>query len=100
MPKVDIGDAEIYYEEAGYGEPIMFVPGLGGGGRFVEHRRVGDFHPGQVRGECLEVQQGFHPPLRNLRLVGRVLRVPTGTFQDVALNHRRGDAIRLPHAQI
>lgn len=32
MPKVDIGDAEIYYEEAGEGEPIMFVPGLGGGG--------------------------------------------------------------------
>ncbi|PPR11203.1 MAG: putative aminoacrylate hydrolase RutD [Alphaproteobacteria bacterium MarineAlpha11_Bin1] len=32
MPKVDIGDAEIYYEEKGSGEPIMFVPGLGGGG--------------------------------------------------------------------
>lgn len=32
MPKVDIGDAEIYYEEAGNGDPIMFVPGLGGGG--------------------------------------------------------------------
>ena len=31
MPKVDIGDAEIYYEEAGSGDPIMFVPGLGGG---------------------------------------------------------------------
>ena len=31
MPKVDIGDAEIYYEEAGTGDPIMFVPGLGGG---------------------------------------------------------------------
>lgn len=32
MPKVDIGDAEIFYEEAGDGDPIMFVPGLGGGG--------------------------------------------------------------------
>ena len=32
MPKVDIGDAEIHYEEAGSGDPIMFVPGLGGGG--------------------------------------------------------------------
>ena len=32
MPKVDIGDAEIYYEEAGSGDPVMFVPGLGGGG--------------------------------------------------------------------
>lgn len=32
MPKVDIGDAEIFYEEAGSGDPVMFVPGLGGGG--------------------------------------------------------------------
>jgi aminoacrylate hydrolase len=32
MPKVDIGDAEIFYEEKGGGEPVMFVPGLGGGG--------------------------------------------------------------------
>ena len=32
MPKVNIGDAEIYYEEVGSGDPIMFVPGLGGGG--------------------------------------------------------------------
>tara|TARA_R110000868_G_scaffold7354_10_gene40048 strand:- start:10939 stop:11736 length:798 start_codon:yes stop_codon:yes gene_type:complete len=31
VPKVDIGDAEIHYEEAGAGDPIMFVPGLGGG---------------------------------------------------------------------
>ena len=31
MPKVDIGDAEIYYEEPGSGDPVMFVPGLGGG---------------------------------------------------------------------
>lgn len=32
MPKVDIGDAEIFYEEKGGGDPVMFVPGLGGGG--------------------------------------------------------------------
>ena len=32
MPKIDIGNAEIYCEERGDGEPIMLVPGLGGGG--------------------------------------------------------------------
>lgn len=46
MPRVDIGDAEIHYEEAGSGEPVMLVPGLGGGGG-VWHRQVpalsGDF---------------------------------------------------------
>lgn len=31
MPTVDIGDAEIHYEETGSGEPVMLVPGLGGG---------------------------------------------------------------------
>ena len=32
MPKANIGDAEIYYEEAGSGPPLMLVPGLGGVG--------------------------------------------------------------------
>ena len=34
MPKVDIGDAEIYSESTGDGPPLMLVPGLGGGGSF------------------------------------------------------------------
>ncbi len=34
MPTVNIGDAEIYYEESGDGPPLMLVPGLGGGGSF------------------------------------------------------------------
>jgi aminoacrylate hydrolase len=34
MPTVSIGDAEIYYEEAGAGEPLLLVPGLGGQGAF------------------------------------------------------------------
>ena len=34
MPKVDIGDAEIYYESKGDGPPLMLVPGVGGGGSF------------------------------------------------------------------
>ena len=34
MPKVSIGDAEIYYEESGRGEPLLLVPGLSGQGAF------------------------------------------------------------------
>src|SRR3954463_13910002 len=30
MPKGSIGDAELYYEEHGKGEPLMLVSGLGG----------------------------------------------------------------------
>lgn len=32
MPKVSIGDAEIYYERHGQGPTLMMVPGLGGAG--------------------------------------------------------------------
>jgi aminoacrylate hydrolase len=34
MPRISIGDAELYYEEAGRGEPVLLVPGLSGRGSF------------------------------------------------------------------
>ncbi len=34
MPKISIGDAELYYEETGKGDPLLLVPGLGGVGAF------------------------------------------------------------------
>jgi aminoacrylate hydrolase len=34
MPTVSIGDADIYYEEAGRGEALVLVPGLSGQGSF------------------------------------------------------------------
>ena len=34
MPRVSIGDAEIYYEDTGRGEPLLLVPGLSGRGSF------------------------------------------------------------------
>jgi len=34
MPKITIGDAELYYESRGDGPPLLLVPGLGGVGAF------------------------------------------------------------------
>src|SRR3954467_13798578 len=34
MPKIAAGGGEIYYEEAGNGEPLIFVSGLNGVGRY------------------------------------------------------------------
>jgi aminoacrylate hydrolase len=34
MPSVSIGDADIYYEEYGAGEPVLLVAGLGGAGSY------------------------------------------------------------------
>ncbi len=42
MPKVSIGDAELYYEEHGRGPALMLVPGLNGAGSFWA-RQVPDF---------------------------------------------------------
>jgi aminoacrylate hydrolase len=42
MPKVSIGDAEIYYEESGRGHPLLLVPGLSGQGSFWSPQ-VADF---------------------------------------------------------
>ena len=57
---------------------------LGGGGRLVEHRRVGDRHAGQVADHGLEVDQRFHAALRDLGLVGRVGGVPGRVLEHVA----------------
>ena len=62
---------------------------LGGRGGLVEQRGVGDRQPGQLGDHRLERQQRLQPALRDLRLVGRVLRVPAGVLQHVALHDAR-----------
>src|SRR5882724_329978 len=42
MPTVSIGDAEIYCEDTGRGEPLLLVPGLSGRGSFWASQ-VADF---------------------------------------------------------
>ncbi len=42
MPKVSIGDAELYYEVTGEGPPLLLVPGLSGVGAFWA-QQVPDF---------------------------------------------------------
>ncbi len=73
---------------------------LGGGGRLVEQRAVGDLQAGQLQHEGLVVQQRLHAALRDLGLVGRVLRVPARVLQDVALDHRRRQRAVVAHADV
>jgi aminoacrylate hydrolase len=42
MPKVSIGDGEIYYESHGSGAPLLLVPGLGGTGNYWQPQ-IADF---------------------------------------------------------
>lgn len=62
---------------------------FGGGGGFVEHRRVGDIHRRQVHHHLLEVQHRFQAALRDLGLVGRVGGVPGRVLENVAQDHAR-----------
>ena len=66
---------------------------LGGGGPFVEQRRIRDLETGEIDDHCLEVQQRFEPALRDLGLIWRVRRVPAGILQHVSLHHGRGVGI-------
>ena len=59
----------------------------------IEERRVREREARQIGDHRLEVQERLEPPLADLRLVGRVLRVPAGVLEDVALDHGRRDAV-------
>ena len=71
---------------------------FGGGGGFVEHRCVGNVELGKIDNQCLKIQQRFKPALREFGLVRCVSRVPTGIFENVSLNHRRCNAVRIAGA--
>ena len=79
---------------------VRDVHGLGGGGRLVEQRGVRDVQPGEIADHLLEVHQRLHAPLRNLRLIRRVGRVPAGIFEDVALDDRWRDAVAVALAEV
>ena len=62
---------------------------FGGGGGFVEQRRVRDREAGEVGDHLLEVQERLEATLGNFGLVRRVGRVPRRVFEHVAQDHGR-----------
>ena len=65
--------------------------GLGRGGALVEQRGVGHRQTGEILDHGLEVEERLEPALRDLRLVGRVRRVPARVLEHVAQDHRGSD---------
>src|SRR5260370_9556592 len=63
------------------------------GGRFVQHRCIGNVERRQVDDHLLEIQQRFESSLRDFRLIRRISGVPPGILQDVSLNDGRCDAV-------
>ncbi len=95
-----LGVAVLGDEEAGaiFVEAEAHVHGFGGGGGFVEHAGVGEGEGGEVADHGLEIEEGFEAALGNLGLVGSVLGVPAGVFEDVAEDDGRGDGVVVAHA--
>ena len=78
----------------------IIVHRLGRGGRLVEQRGVRDLERREVAHHRLEVEEGLQAALGDLGLVGRVLGVPAGVLEDVALDDGRRDARRVAHADV
>ena len=81
------------------GGGLHHVHGFRRRGGFIEQRSVRDLEGGQVADHRLKIEQRLEAALRDLGLVGRVLRVPTGVLQHVALDDRRRDAVGVPHPE-
>ena len=73
---------------------------FGGRGGFVEQRRRGHLHRGEIADHRLEVEQRFEAALRDLGLVRRVRRVPAGILEHVPEDHARRDAVVVAETDI
>jgi aminoacrylate hydrolase len=98
MPKLAIGDAELYYEDTGGGEPLLLVPGLSGRGSFWVNQ-VSDFardfrvvvhdHRGTARSTHSRIRYSVE------QMADDVLRLMDGLGIDSAhlVGHSTGGAI-------
>src|ERR1700744_1097483 len=76
-----VGDEEVGAVGVG---GVAHAHGFAGGGGFVEHAGVGHGEGGEVGDHGLEIEEGFEAALGDFGLVGGVLGVPAGVFEDVA----------------
>ena len=81
-------------------EAVAHHHGLGGGGAFVEHGGVGDFEPGEVGDERLEIEERFEAALGNLGLIRRVGGIPAGVFKNGALDDAGGEGVVIAEADV
>jgi hypothetical protein len=79
-------------------QPVQQRHGLAGRGPFIQQRRVGHFHPGQIRDDGLEVEQRFEPALRDLRLVRRIRRIPARVLEQAPPDHARRQRVVITQA--
>ena len=106
MPTTSIGDADLHYEEAGQGPPLMLVPGLGGQGSFWisqvpafsrEFRTVVHDHRGTGRSTHSRITYSVEQMADDvLRLMDR-LQIESAHFVGHSTGGAIGQVIALDH---
>ena len=81
----------------GFGQALCHGHRLCAGRRLIQKRRVRHRQAGHIGHHGLKVQQRLQTALRDLRLIGRIGRVPGGVFQDIALDRGRGRRAVIAH---
>lgn len=84
----------------GTGDGEAHGHGLSSGGAFIEERGTGEGEACEVGDHGLEVEERFEAALADLGLIGGVLGVPTGIFEDVAEDDRGRDGVGIAHADV
>ena len=68
------------------------------GGGLVQQRRIGNRQTGELADQSLKIEQCLQPSLGDFRLIGGVSRIPSGIFEDMPLDQRRGRRAEIPQA--
>ncbi|OAV74434.1 hypothetical protein Barb7_02078 [Bacteroidales bacterium Barb7] len=73
---------------------------LGSGSPLVKQRTIRQRQSRQLANDRLKVQQSLQPPLRHLRLIGRIGSVPHRILKHITQDSWRTDRVIPPHAYI
>ena len=73
---------------------------FGGGRCLIQQRGTRHFHPGQIGHHRLEVEKRFQAALCDLRLIGRVWRVPPRVLHHHPKNHARRERVVVAKADV
>ncbi len=108
MPKAAVADGEIYYEDAGRGEPVVFASGLNGVGRywkpqvalFSQHFRVITYDQ-RGTGRSDRIQREFSVDQMAAELVGLMdaLHIPRAHIVGMSTGGAIGQTLAIEHPE-
>ena len=108
MPKINVGDAELYYESHGEGEPLLLVPGLGGVGVYwkpnlpalsVKYRAIVHDHRGTGQSTHSRIQYSVDQMTDDLLRLMDHLKIESAHLVGHSTGGAIGQTLALKHPQ-